>query len=199
MKNHIVQSLSKSQMRFRDRKVDSENVTCTPNYHNSSAKSPERKNLMEDFNRSDKIGIHRRPGSPAKTDNIRYVKGKFEDSLAESENQSTVDLRSNNKKTSFLSSLHLKPIVRDFYSRVEQIILISKFSDQGRRSELKSLIYKCLEEIIIDPELIEIETNIGRGSSSEVYSGTYMYSPVAIKKLRIDDYTERQLVKIDLL
>ena len=72
----------------------------------------------------------------------------------------------------------------------------SKFSDQGRRSELKSLIYKCLDEIIIDPDEIEIEVNIGRGSSSEVYSGLYLYSPVAIKKLRLEGYTERQLVTL---
>ncbi len=79
-------------MRYRDRKVDSENVTSTPHHHSSSRKSPERKNLLEDFNRSDKIGIHRRPGSPAKTDNNKYAKAKYDDSLAESENQSTVKL-----------------------------------------------------------------------------------------------------------
>lgn len=70
----------------------------------------------------------------------------------------------------------------------------SALSDYGRSSDLKSLIYKCLDDIIIDHEKVKLEEKIGRGSSSEVFSGTYLYSPVAVKKLKIDDFSEKQLV-----
>lgn len=89
----------------------------------------------------------------------------------------------------------MKPIVKEFYSRVEQILVSNKFTDHGRSSELKSLVYKCLDEIIIDPNDVEFESSIGRGSSSEVFAGNYLYCPVAIKKIAVDEYTEKQLVQ----
>lgn len=88
----------------------------------------------------------------------------------------------------------MKPIVKDFYAKVEQILISSKFTDGGRNHELKSLIYKCLDEIIVNHDDIELEASIGNGSSSEVYSGSYLYCPVAVKKISVEGYSEKQLV-----
>lgn len=84
--------------------------------------------------------------------------------------------------------------MKEFYARIEQILVNSALSDYGRNNELKSLIYKCLDDIIIDHEKVKIEERIGRGATSEVFSGNYLFSPVAVKRLKIEDYSEKQLV-----
>lgn len=97
------------------------------------------------------------------------------------------------QRTSILSSLQAKPIVKDFYARVEQI-LVSRFSDHGRNQNLKSLVYKCLDDVIIDPASIELGPSLGRGSSSEVCYGQYKYVSVAVKKIFLEGFNEKQLV-----
>lgn len=93
-----------------------------------------------------------------------------------------------------MSNTTQKPIVKEFYARIEQILVNSALSDYGKSSDLKSLIYKCLDDIIIDYEKLKIQEKIGKGSSSEVFLGSYLFSPIAVKRLKIDDYSEKQLV-----
>lgn len=93
----------------------------------------------------------------------------------------------------------MRPVVREFYAKVEHILLNSKFSDLGKSHELKSLIYRCLDDIIVSTDDVELDSSIvGRGANSEVYLGTYLYCPVAVKKIRMEGYSEKQLVWLDL-
>ena len=87
--------------------------------------------------------------------------------------------------------------MKEFYGRVEQI-LVSRFSDHGRNQNLKSLVYKCLDDVIIDPASIELGPSLGRGSSSEVLYGQYKYVAVAVKKIFLEGFNEKQLVTLDL-
>ena len=51
-----------------------------------------------------------------------------------------------------------------------------------------------MDDIIVDYDKIKFGEKIGIGSSSEVFAGTYLYSPVALKKINVEGYTEKQLV-----
>jgi hypothetical protein len=82
------------------------------------------------------------------------------------------------------------------HTRVDQILASCKLLENGKGSELRSLIPKCLNDLIVNPEQVEVEANIGRGSSSEVFSGSYLYCPVAVKKIHLEGYSEKQLVDI---
>jgi len=88
----------------------------------------------------------------------------------------------------------MRAVVREFYSRVEYILVNSKFSDMGKSNELKYLIYKCLDDIIVNSEDVELEVQLGKGANSTVYQGSYLYCPVAVKKICLEGYTEKQLV-----
>lgn len=151
--------------------------------------SPERRSLLNDFKK-----IERRDSmEPHSAFVINHPPpGRTIYSSGELDNQSTVGFT--DEKTSFLSNQTQKPIVKEFYGRIEQILINSALSDYGRSTDLKALIYKCLDDIIIDHEQVKIEERIGRGSSSEVFAGHYLFSPIAVKRLKIDDYSEKQLV-----
>jgi hypothetical protein len=97
------------------------------------------------------------------------------------------------------SSHSNKPAVREFYARIEQILVSGFLSGYGHNCELKSLVYSCLDDVILDCDKIKINGRIGVGSSSEVYKGSYLYCTMAIKKYNIQGYTDKQLVRYWLM
>lgn len=92
------------------------------------------------------------------------------------------------------SSYSQKPVVKEFYARIEQVIVSGVLSGYGHNSELKCLVYSCLDDVILDCDKIKINGRIGVGSTSEVYVGSYLYSHMAVKKYNIQGYTDKQLV-----
>lgn len=84
--------------------------------------------------------------------------------------------------------------MKEFYSHIEQILVNGVLSGYGHNSELKSLVFRCLDDVILDNEKIKIGNRIGSGATSEVYKGSYLFCPVAVKKVKIQGYTDRQLV-----
>lgn len=61
---------------------------------------------------------------------------------------------------------------------------------------LKRMIYNELDELFVPTSEMEMGKIIGKGATSEVYIGQYMFSPVAIKKIRLGSLTHKQLVSI---
>jgi len=53
-----------------------------------------------------------------------------------------------------------------------------------------------ISELIIPEEDVEIGESLGKGASSEVFSGSFNYSPCAIKRIDLERISMNELVNI---
>lgn len=61
---------------------------------------------------------------------------------------------------------------------------------------MKKVIYQELDDLFVPTAEMDVGKMIGKGATSEVYIGQYMFGPVAIKKIRLGTLTYKQLVSI---
>lgn len=164
----ILNSERKSTKRISERQVESENITTVQKNRSSAQRSPHKKFLI-DFDEQTNKSAFQSTTNNNKPDSPKVIQIKLISPIG-SDSHSTVAV-SNYKKNSLISNFQVKPIAVEFFKRIEQILArLPQREELSLSSDLKSLVYTVLGDIIVPSEEIEVEGLIGKGAFSEVGS-----------------------------
>lgn len=86
-----------------------------------------------------------------------------------------------------------------FYEKLETFLKEKGILQKMDMEQIKTIIYRDLDDLIAKIEDLNIGKKIGVGASSEVFYGNFKYCPCAIKKIKLELMNPKQIVKNNFL
>lgn len=92
--------------------------------------------------------------------------------------------------------INVKSHIKDFYMKIVSITdnNINNLSKSLNKNELRNLIYTNFEDLIFTIDEFQLDEQIGKGSTSNVFKGIFRFTDVAFKKINVSLYTPKQLI-----